>query len=79
MMKKKAFDATKMRLIREALGLSQAQLAEKLGVSPSAVFFWEDGRSEPRVEQHIWSVLRAELVTKRQQVERLANELVGVK
>ncbi|QDH17478.1 helix-turn-helix domain-containing protein [Swingsia samuiensis] len=35
----------RIRLLREMAGLSQQQLAEKIGISRSAVAFWETGRS----------------------------------
>ncbi|MBS1029213.1 helix-turn-helix domain-containing protein [Gluconobacter albidus] len=35
----------RIRLLREMAGLSQNQLAEKVGISRSAVAFWETGRS----------------------------------
>ena len=37
-----------MRLRREALGLSRAELAEELGVSPSAISNYENGLSSPK-------------------------------
>lgn len=36
--------------LREQRGLNQAQLAEKLGISPSAVSAYEQGRRMPRDE-----------------------------
>ncbi len=36
--------------IRNKLGLSQRQFAEKLGVSQKTVWSWESGRSEPSGE-----------------------------
>ncbi len=40
-----------IRELREREGLTQVQLAFKLGVTPSAVYAWESGRSEPRASQ----------------------------
>ena len=37
-----------MRLRREALALSRAQLAARLGVSPSAISNYENGLSSPK-------------------------------
>ncbi len=39
-----------LRLRRETLGLSRAQLAEELGVSPSAISNYENGVSSPKEE-----------------------------
>ncbi len=36
--------------LREEKGLTQAELAQQLGVSPAAVSKWENGSSKPRVE-----------------------------
>ncbi|GBR46798.1 helix-turn-helix domain-containing protein [Neokomagataea thailandica] len=35
----------RIRLLREMAGLSQMQLAQKVGISRSAVAFWETGRA----------------------------------
>ncbi len=40
-----------IRELREDAGLTQLQLAMKLGVTPSAVYAWESGRNEPRASQ----------------------------
>ena len=36
--------------LRRHLGLSQAELARRMGVSPSAVGMYEQGRREPSLE-----------------------------
>lgn len=36
--------------LRRNLGLSQAELAQRLGISPSAVGMYEQGRREPSIE-----------------------------
>lgn len=36
--------------LREARGLTQAELAEKLGISPSAMSMYEQGARNPRDE-----------------------------
>jgi len=36
---------------REQTGLTQAQLAARLDVTPSSVYNWEAGKSEPRAAQ----------------------------
>ena len=40
----------KIRMRREAMGLTQAKLANALGVSRTAVTMWETGKSRPRFE-----------------------------
>ncbi|GBR69929.1 helix-turn-helix domain-containing protein [Gluconobacter kanchanaburiensis] len=45
----------RIRLLREMIGLSQQQLAEKVGISRSAVAFWETGRSG-HVGKHLGSL-----------------------
>lgn len=37
-----------IRVRREALGVSPRELADRVGVSPQAVTWWESGRSAPR-------------------------------
>ena len=38
----------RIRELRNALGLTQAQLAEKIGVSKNTVFNWENAKRQPR-------------------------------
>lgn len=45
----------RIRLLREMAGLSQQQLANKVGISRSAVAFWETGRSG-HVGKHLGSL-----------------------
>lgn len=45
----------RIRLLREMIGLSQQQLADKVGISRSAVAFWETGRSG-HVGKHLGSL-----------------------
>jgi transcriptional regulator with XRE-family HTH domain len=40
-----------IRDVRKTVGLSQAELAEKLGVTSAAVSQWESGRTKPDVER----------------------------
>jgi len=40
-----------IRQLREAKGWTQLKLANEVGVTPSTVYNWETGRSEPKVTQ----------------------------
>lgn len=40
----------RIKILREAKGWSQAQLGEKVGVTASAVSYWENGVRDPGVE-----------------------------
>jgi transcriptional regulator with XRE-family HTH domain len=40
-----------IRQLREEHGWTQLELANKLSVTPSAVYNWERGKSEPKVKQ----------------------------
>ncbi len=40
-----------IRELREERGLTQLQLATKLGITPGAVYSWERGRNEPKASQ----------------------------
>jgi transcriptional regulator with XRE-family HTH domain len=40
---------TRLRSLREALGLSQSQLATRCGLSLDSLQNWEQGRTEPRL------------------------------
>lgn len=40
-----------LRQLREAVRLTQLQLANELGVTPSTIYNWERGRGEPRARQ----------------------------
>lgn len=42
-----------IRRQREHLGLTQKQLAERVGVDQSAVSFWENGTKAPTVERQL--------------------------
>ncbi len=39
-----------LKLIREELGISQKELAEKLNVSPTNIYNYEKGRTQPSIE-----------------------------
>jgi putative transcriptional regulator len=40
-----------IRELREAAGLTQVQLANQVGVTPSTVFNWEARKTEPKASQ----------------------------
>ena len=40
-----------IRQLREERGLTQLELAYRLGVTPVTIYNWERGRTEPRVSQ----------------------------
>lgn len=42
------FEANEIKALREALGLTPTQFAFRLGVSASAVCYWEKGKKCPR-------------------------------
>ncbi|MFR2626417.1 MAG: helix-turn-helix transcriptional regulator [Collinsella sp.] len=43
--------STKFRLLRAKNGLTQADIADKLGITSRAVGAWENGRSKPRLDK----------------------------
>ena len=43
--------STKFRLLRAKSGLTQAEIADKLGITGRAVGAWESGRSKPRLDK----------------------------
>ena len=40
-----------IRQLRQAKGWTQLKLANEVGVTPSTIYNWETGRSEPKVTQ----------------------------
>ena len=42
-----------LRELREAAGLTQLELANRLGVTPGTIYNWERGRGEPRARQSL--------------------------
>lgn len=57
-----------LRMLREKNGMTQADLSNKLGVTPAAVSKWENGSSKPRVEilfqlAHLLGVRAEELMS----------------
>ena len=67
------------RAIRLAAGISQRRLATALGVSPTALRFYESGRSEPRAT-HLtrYCELLLDLARLVAEVERRTAEVKGV-
>lgn len=43
-----SYEPDAIRALRHSLGLSQRDLAEKIGVTPSNISRWEAGRTRPR-------------------------------
>lgn len=65
--------SAKIRKLRDGLGLTQGELADKLGVTYSAVSQWENGRATPRSKvlkqlADLFGVPVAELLGERQVV-----------
>jgi len=54
------FSKERVRSIREKLGLTQAQFAEKLKVSQPTVSIWESGDATPRGWLALEALLEAE-------------------
>lgn len=54
-----------LRRYRQAEGLTQIQLAEKIGVSPQAIASWENGRRVPRLKylEKLSKALHANIAT----------------
>ena len=44
----RAMTATDIKAFRDALGLTQEELAERIGVTHSAISQWESGKKKPR-------------------------------
>lgn len=49
-MKKHTNFSANLRTIRKTLGITQQELADGLGISPSKVGSWEEGTAEPNIE-----------------------------
>ena len=43
--------AVRLRSLREKAGLTVEEVAEALGVSCKTVYSWEQGRTEPKIDQ----------------------------
>lgn len=57
--------------LRQKLGLTAAQMAQLLGVSPQSVYHWEMGKSRPRASQ-LPAISAVRKLGKKQVLERLA-------
>jgi DNA-binding transcriptional regulator YiaG len=68
------FSARSARAQRQRLGLSQADYAKLVGVSPMTAYNWESGKSRPRKEQ-LAALVALRGVGKREAMKRL--ELKG--
>jgi DNA-binding transcriptional regulator YiaG len=64
-------DPTTIRAIRKRLGLSQANLAQVVSVTPVAVYFWEAGRTTPKGQRRE-ALLELKSMGKKQAQARLA-------
>lgn len=42
-----------LKIFRIKAGLTQLELARKLGIKERVITFWETGRSEPQIEQAV--------------------------
>lgn len=61
-MRIQAMTAADVETFRNALGLSQTELAERIGVTPQAVCQWESGKRKPsRLALILLGQLRDEL------------------
>jgi len=68
------FSARSVKAQRERLGLSAADYAKLVGVSPLTIYNWEKGRSRPRKEQ-LAALVALRGIGKREALRRL--ELLG--
>lgn len=71
--------ADKLKEIRKTEGLSQEQLAEKMGVSRQAITKWETGRGLPDMENmiilaEIFKMTLDELVSREKQIQKQQQE-----
>ena len=66
----KPMTATDIESFRRSLGLSQAELADRLGVSQASVSQWESGKKRPR--KTVLKLLDAIRATTRQSFQKTA-------
>lgn len=65
------FRAGGFAALRQKLGLTAAQMAQLLGVSPQSVYHWETGKSRPRASQ-LSAIAAVRKLGKKQALERLS-------
>lgn len=51
----------KLRYLREKAGLTRLELAEQMGVDPSAVRHWERGTAKPRDMERFAAVCKTDM------------------
>ena len=66
-----------LRDIREAAGYSQSKLGKEIGVSPSAIQFWETGRRDPTIS-NVAALARAFDVSFKTICEALCVDVSGI-
>jgi len=64
------FSARSVKAQRERLGLSAADYAKLIGVSPFTIYNWENGKSRPRQEQ-LESLVAVRELTRREAAKKL--------
>jgi DNA-binding transcriptional regulator YiaG len=65
------FRASGFASLRQKLGLTAAEMAQLLGVSPQSVYHWEIGKSRPRASQ-LPAISAVRKMGKKEVAERLA-------
>ncbi len=68
------FSARSVKAQRERLGLSAANYAKLIGVTPLTIYNWEQGKTRPRQEQ-LAALVAVRNIGKREAIKRL--ELLG--
>lgn len=66
------FSSRSVKAQRERLGLSAADYAKLVGVSPFTIYNWENGKTRPRQEQ-LESLVAARSLTRREAVKKLES------
>ena len=76
-MDRKVFDqAAEFRAMREQVGLSQADVADALGVNVRSVKRWEDPGYPFEIPEDAWAVLHDAYVLQRRQVEYAVEKAI---